>query len=333
MVKQQKKIAVMLGGTSPEREVSKQSGKAIYNALLSLGYDVKLIDPAYGKNQPVNIEDYFAEKDYTGISNQNVIETVNSGLLDNIDLVVIALHGKYGEDGTVQSLLDLKGVKYTGSGVLPSALSMNKATSKILFQHFDVKTPQWFVVNDKNKDASSVVKRIEEYFGFPCILKPNDQGSTIGLSICRTRDEIQGALSLAFKFSDTVLVEEFIPGRELAVGIIGSHVLPVLEIIPKHELYDYECKYTDGMSEYVVPAKLPADVTGQLQQQAMLAFNALGCTNYGRVDFRLDENYYSYCLEVNTLPGMTSHSLVPKMAEAEGKSFEELVEQLILTAL
>ena len=333
MATKENNIAVLLGGTSPEREVSKQSGKSIYKALISLGYNAKLIDPAYGINQPQKTEDYFREKDYSEISNQNVIKAINSHLLDNIDLVIIALHGKYGEDGTVQSLLDLRGVKYTGSGVLPSALSMDKATSKILFQHFDVKTPQWFVVSDKNENVDSVAKKIEKYFGFPCILKPNDQGSTIGLSICRTPDEIPKALSLAFEFSDRILIEEFIPGREIAVGIIGNHILPVLEIIPKHELYDYECKYTDGMSEYLVPAELPADVTEQLQQQALLAFNALGCTNYGRVDFRLDENFYTYCLEVNTLPGMTSHSLVPKMAKAEGKSFEELVEQIILSAL
>ncbi len=322
-------IAVMLGGTSPEREISKQSGKAIYEALNSLGYNVKLFDPAYGTNQPHTNEDFFSEKDFTEIGNKNVIEAINSNLLDNIDLVVIALHGKYGEDGTVQSLLDLRGVKYTGSGVLPSALSMDKSTSKIMFQHFDVKTPQWFVVDDINEDTGIISGKIEKFFGYPCIIKPNDQGSTIGLSICRKPEEISDALALAFRYSNRVLIEEFVPGREIAVGIIGNHTLPVLEIKPKHVLYDYECKYTDGMSEYIVPADLPAEVAKHLQHQALLAFNALGCKNYGRVDFRLDENFLSYCLEVNTLPGMTSHSLVPKMAKAEGKSFEELVEQII----
>ncbi len=327
------KIAVLLGGTSAEREVSKESGKAIYDALNNLQYEVKLIDPAYGINQPTEIEEYFKKDNLITPDNKKVIETINSNLLDDVNLAVIALHGQWGEDGSVQSLLDLRGIKYTGSGMLPSALSMDKSTSKILFQHFDVKTPQWFVVNSRNEDTELIIKKIEKFFGFPCIVKPNDQGSTIGLSICRGPSEIGDALELAFKYSKRVLVEEFIPGREIAVGIIDSHTLPILEIIPKHELYDYECKYTDGMSEYIVPAELPDEVQTHLKQQALLAFSALGCTNYGRVDFRLDENFYSYCLEVNTLPGMTSHSLVPKMAKAEGIEFEELIEKIIKSAL
>ncbi len=326
-------IAVLLGGTSAEREVSKESGKAIYNAINSLGYKVKLIDPAYGIDQPSKTEDFFGEDNLTELNNKNVIESINSSLLDDVDLVVIGLHGQWGEDGSVQSLLDLRGIKYTGSGMLPSALSMDKSTSKILFQHFDVKTPQWFVVNDKSESIELITKKVEKFFGFPCIVKPNDQGSTIGLSICRGPAEIPEALSLAFQFSKRVLFEEFIPGREMAVGIIGNHALPVLEIIPQHELYDYECKYTDGMSQYIVPAEIPDEVKSHLQQQALLAFSALGCKNYGRVDFRLDANNYSYCLEVNTLPGMTSHSLVPKMAKAEGMEFEELIEKIISLAL
>ncbi len=332
MNKSEINIAVILGGTSPERAVSKSSGKAIYKAVTNLGYNVKLIDPAYGINQPEKTDDYFSDCDCGVLLNQNYIKAINSNLFDNIDLVVIALHGKWGEDGAIQSLLELKGIKYTGSGVLASSLAMDKIRSKIMFTHFGIKTPEWIEVN-RNYDINKLNSQIFETIKYPCIIKPNDQGSTIGLTKCSSVNDLEEGIKLAAQFSKSILIERFISGREVAIGIINNKILPVLEIIPKHELYDYECKYTDGMSEYIVPAKFDISVLEELSKQTKLAFDSLGCKDYGRVDFRVSEDGTPYCLEVNTLPGMTSHSLVPKMAKAVGIEFEELVEMIIDSAL
>lgn len=323
------KIALLVGGSSPEREVSKESGKSIAQAVKSLGHDLILIDPSYGNNQPQEENLFFEKEDYAEVKTENYVEALNSRLLDDVDLVFIGLHGKNGEDGTVQSLLELKGKKYTGSKVLSSALAMDKMMTKIMFQHFDVATPKWFVVDAEVKDYNLVSDKIKKFFGYPCVVKPNDQGSTVGLTICRGEREVENSIKLASQFSGKVLIEEYIPGREVTVGLLGQQTLPVLEIVPKHGLYDYEAKYTEGMSEYIVPADIPEDVAHHLQHQALLAFNSVNCSNYARVDFRLTNDNKNYCLEVNTLPGMTSHSLIPKMSKAVGISFNELIERII----
>lgn len=327
------KIALILGGTSPERKVSKSTGSSIYKALTSLGYDTVLVDPAYGENQPESREAFFAEEDFTEISNENYVKALNMKLFDSVNLAFLALHGKWGEDGTVQSLLELKGIKYTGSKVLSSAVTMDKAMSKILFQYYNIRTPKWVTVSCNNYDLPSLVDEIERKVKYPCVIKPNDQGSTVGLTICENESNIDEAIKLAFKFSDTVLVEEYIKGRELTVGILGREVFPVLEIKPKHNIYDYECKYTPGMSEYEVPAKISNELSGNLQKTSLTAFKALGCEGYARVDFMLSNDNVDYCLEVNTLPGMTSTSLVPKMAKSAGITFEELVDRIIKLSL
>jgi D-alanine-D-alanine ligase len=327
------KIALLVGGTSPEREVSKSSGAAVYSALLSIGHEVVLVDPGYGLKQPEDSADFFCSEDYTGISNRNYVEAVSSKIFDGVDIALLALHGKYGEDGTIQSLLELRGIKYTGSKILSSSISMDKIMSKILFSHYNVTTPEWFSLNKGSVNSDSVVIMIDNSFGFPCVIKPNDQGSTVGLTICKTPADIPQAVELALKYSDKILIERFIDGYELTVGILENKALPVLEIKPKHDLYDYECKYTSGMSEYIVPADIPSGAAKILQEQALLAFNSLGCEVYGRVDFRLDRDYKPYCLEVNTLPGMTSTSLVPKMAKAVGISFEDLIDRIIRLSL
>ncbi len=333
MFSEKLKIALLLGGTSPEREVSKSSGLFIYKTLQKLNCKITLIDPAYGKNQPEKVDDFFSSGDYAQVSNRNYVEIINSSLMNNIDIAVLALHGKWGEDGTIQALLKLRGIKYTGSDVLASAIAMDKGASKILFHHFDVSTPNWFVVNSQNESVDLIHKKIEKFFNYPCIIKPNDQGSTIGLTICYKKEDIRNALNKAFNYTDKVLIEEYIQGREITVGVIEQKVLPVLEIIPKHNLYDYECKYSDGMSSYEVPAKLPENVTHHIQQQALLAYNSVGCKGYGRVDFRLSFDMKSYCLEVNTLPGMTHHSLIPKIVEAAGIKFEDFIEKIIRISL
>jgi len=327
------KVLLLLGGTSPEREVSKSTGKSVYQALLNLGHEVVTLDPAYGINQPLEIEDYFDEEDFTEILNENYLDAVNLISPTEINVAFLALHGKYGEDGTIQSLLELKGIKYTGSKVLSSAIAMDKIMSKILFEEYHVLTPKWFHFKKGERTTEEVNNLIKEKFGYPAVVKPNDQGSTVGLTICKSSEQLVEAIHNAFEYSDRILVEEYIPGRELTVAVIDDEALPVLEIRPKHGIYDYECKYTSGMSEYIVPADVPEEVAKQLKEIAVQSCKSLRCEVYARVDFRLSPDSKIYALEVNTLPGMTSLSLVPKMAKAVGISFEQLVDKIIILSL
>lgn len=327
------KIALFVGGTSPERDVSKDTGRAIYEALKFLKYPTVVIDPGLGTNQPADVEKIF-DKDFSGvISNRNCIDAVNSKLLDDVDLVFLALHGKFAEDGTMQALLELRDKKYTGSGVLASSMGMDKNISKILFENAGVHTAKWFVVDGNRINTNEINNRIKNEFGFPCIIKPNDQGSTVGLTLLKNLDETEKAIKLALQFSSKALIEQYIAGRELTVAILDSEPLPVLEIVPKGGLYDYQAKYTKGMSEYLVPADIPEKIFKETQLQAKKAYDVLCCKDYARVDFRLSEKNEIYCLEVNTLPGMTATSLVPKMAKAVGISFEQLIEKIIQLAL
>ena len=327
------KVLLLLGGTSPEREVSKSTGKSVYTALTNLGYDVIVIDPAYGINQPLEVEEYFDEKDYAELSNENYLDAVNLVASTEFNVAFLALHGKYGEDGTIQSLLELKGIKYTGSKVLSSAIAMDKIMSKILFEEYHVPTPKWFHFKIGEYTSEEINRMIERQLGYPAVIKPNDQGSTVGLTICKSSEQLNDATRSAFEYSDRILVEEYIPGREITVAVIDDVALPVLEIRPKHGIYDYECKYTSGMSEYIVPADVPLGVSKSLQEIAVRACKSLRCEVYARVDFRLSPDNIVYALEVNTLPGMTSLSLVPKMAKAVGISFEQLVEKIINLSL
>jgi D-alanine-D-alanine ligase len=322
-------VALLLGGTSEEREVSKNTGKSILTALRSLNYKVKVIDPAYGLNQPKDENKYFDEDDYTPRTNRNYIDVINSTLFDDVNVAFLGLHGKWGEDGTIQSLLDFRGVKYTGSKVLASSLAMDKSMTKIMFQHAGVETPQWFVIEKNTADPGIVQNKIKDTFGYPAVIKPNDEGSTIGLTICKNESEVPAAIEKAAKCSKKILIEEYIPGRELTVAVLDQKALPVLEIKPKSGFYDYENKYTSGRTDYIVPAEIPGQVSENVQKKAVMAFNAVGCESYARIDFRLTDEFKFYCLEVNTLPGMTSTSLVPKMAKAAGISFEELIDRII----
>jgi D-alanine-D-alanine ligase len=327
------KVLLLVGGTSPEREVSKSTGRSVYSALINLGYEIVVLDPSYGINQPLEVEKYFDEKDYTDISNENYLDAINLISTSEINVAFLALHGKYGEDGMIQSLLELKGIKYTGSKVLSSAIAMDKIMSKILFEEYHVPTPKWFHFKIGESTTAEIDKKIKENFGFPAVVKPNDQGSTVGLTICKSSEQLDAAIHNAFEYSDRILVEEYIPGRELTVAVLDDVALPALEIRPKHGIYDYECKYTSGMSEYIVPAAIPENVSISLQDIAVQACKSLRCEVYARVDFRLSPENTAYALEVNTLPGMTSLSLVPKMAKAVGISFEQLVDKIINLSL
>lgn len=332
MNKKKLNVALLAGGASAEREVSKHSSQAIYAALVELGYSVKLIDPGYGINQPERADDFFADVDFFPVSARNYLEAVNSNLFDDVDVAFLGLHGEWGEDGIIQSLLELRNIKYTGSDVLASSLTMDKMMSKIVMRDHNISVPNGFVI-EKNYSYESVLQKIKSEFTFPLIIKPNDQGSTFGLTVCGKEDDVKEALALSFQYSKKTLIEEFIPGRELTVGVLADKVLPVLEIRPKHTLYDYECKYTKGMSEYIVPAEIPEELAGKIQEQTERAFVSLGCRSYARADFRLNEAGEFYCLEVNSLPGMTATSLLPKAAKAIGISFPQLVEKIVNLAL
>lgn len=333
MDKHQIKVAIILGGASSEREVSISSGKGVVEAVKKLGYKYVIIDPAYGLNQPNSEEIFFSQENFSPVNQKNYIDIINSEIFDDVDTAFIALHGTWGEDGTIQALLEMRGIKYTGSGVLPCSISMNKTFTKVMFKHYGVNTPNWLLIDTDNINLSETIEKIYSGLKFPCVVKPNNQGSAIGLSICNSSDQFTDAIKLAGKYSKEVLVEEYIDGYELTVGILDGHAFPPLEIKPKHDFYDYTCKYTHGMSEYIVPANFPEDVLNNLKHQTMIAYNSISCQSYARIDFRLNKELVPYCLEVNTLPGLTSTSLLPKTARAEGITYEELVDKIILNSL
>ncbi len=325
------KIILLAGGSSPEREISLRSGKAIYKALLELGHTVTLVDPALGKDQPKNDEEFFNPDINKGkISTQNYIDSFQLDSFSNVDLVFIALHGKWGEDGTVQSILDLMNLKYTGSGVLSSSICIDKNLTKVIVKHFDVITPEWKVFSKNEKQN---VKNFVKEIGLPVIFKPNDQGSTIGFSLVNNFEDLDPAFEEALKYSNQVLVEKYIKGRELTVSILGEKALPIIEVKPTHQLYDYECKYTKGMTQYICPAELNSKIAELVQEQAMIAFKACKCEVFGRVDFILDENNTPFFLEINTIPGMTDLSLVPMAAKAIGMNFNQLIKKIIELSL
>ncbi len=331
------RITLLMGGTSSERDVSLASGIRVAAALRSKGHVVTVVDPARG---PIGDEEQHR------LATDSVVQTAPPSeealremkreslprLVSNLprageaDVVFIGLHGGTGEDGTIQSLLDVIGVPYTGSGHLSSALAMDKEVSKQLFRQAGVMTPDWLM-------APATVDEVRSALGFPVIVKPSKQGSTVGLSIVREPAELQPAIDEAFKFDDEVIIERFIAGRELTVGILGGEALPVGEIIPKHVIYDYECKYTAGMADERFPAELTVQEAAQVQQEARKAFRALKLRGCARIDFRLSADGNFHCLEANTLPGMTQTSLIPQAAAAAGISFVDLCDRIVQLAL
>lgn len=333
------KIAVFLGGTSSERNVSLASGTAIAKGLKQAGHDVILLDPAFGKDQKI---EPFTQVGMTPPEQKELkklpaehgralFETVEIILSENIDIVFNALHGGIGENGIIQSLFEAARIQYTGSGVMASALAMNKVTAKHIFQSYGVPTPE-FLFYEKNSDWPTARKEILSKFKYPIVMKPNEEGSTVGLSIVHEEKELDDAWKKAANFGH-VLIEEYISGRELTVTVLGDRALPVIEIIPEGGFYDYEHKYTKGKTNYVCPAEIPGEVAAAAKHFAVKAFQGLRCKAYARIDFRLSEKNELFCLEVNTLPGMTETSLVPKAAKAEGIEFEELVDRIVKLSL
>ncbi|MBL7997517.1 MAG: D-alanine--D-alanine ligase [Candidatus Kapabacteria bacterium] len=329
-------IAVFMGGISPERNVSLNSGKAVANALREAGHTVTMHDPAKGASCRIDNDIHVpsvppSEAELASYSVGSYLECVNSGCTDSADVIFSVLHGKYGEDGIMQALLEARGKKYTGSTVMSSALAMDKHQSKIAFVATGIPTPHWKIIRSSDELDHALMQEIRSEVGNDLVVKPNDQGSTVGMTIIRGGhlDDISDAIRTALRYSSTALVETFIPGRELTVAVLGSEALPIIEIAPDGGFYDYEHKYTKGMSQYICPAELDENLTDFIQQLAITAHRSLQCRAYSRVDFRLDDDNQPWCLEVNTLPGMTETSLVPKAAAANGMSFTELCEAII----
>jgi D-alanine-D-alanine ligase len=338
-------IVVLCGGLSTERDVSITGGSCVARALRERGHKVILMDLFFGYTEayadPKEIFDKpqtdltFSvsetepdlaairaqrHQDNDSIMGDNVIEICRAA-----DVTFLVLHSDEGENGKLQAALDIAGVKYTGSGYLGSALAMNKAISKALFSHHGIRTPAGICVRRGAEPYDDV--------GFPCVVKPCSGGSSVGTSIVHSRQEYDRALELAFRYEDSVIVESYIRGRELTVGVLGREAMPVIEIIPKTGFYDYKNKYQAGLTEELCPAPLDADTTRQIQQLAVQVHDALMIEAYSRADFIMDESGTIYCIEANTLPGMTPTSLVPRMALEMGMDFGMLCERIIQVSM
>jgi len=330
-------ITVLMGGTSSERDVSIASGLRVAEALRSMGHSVNAVDTVFGtlseEEQAAMLESGVIralppeQESLVRLASETLAGTIRRlPAHGEADVVFVGLHGGRGEDGTIQALLDLTGVPYTGSGHLASALAMDKDLSKRLFRAAGVSTPDWLMAPAEDAEVLAML-------GLPVIVKPSKQGSTVGLTLVKNAGGIQPAITEARRFDDEVMIERYVAGRELTVGILGEDALPVGEIIPQHEIYDYECKYTAGMAREVFPAEISPEQTAAVQEQARRAFRALKLRGYARIDFRMAGDGTFYCLEANTLPGMTELSLIPQAAAAAGVTFPGLCERIVQLAL
>lgn len=292
-------ILVLAGGDSPEREVSLDSGRAIVDALQQMGHRAKLHDPIVN-NQP-------SEK----LLNLNP---------SDYDLLFFGLHGGSGENGLLQGFLELKQILFTGSGMAASAVAMNKDMSKRLMIQAGISTADWAVCNSTTPNDNRPA--------LPVIVKPNDGGSTLGLSLVESEQDLSDAINLALQHGSSVMIEKYHSGREITISILDGQPLPPVEIIPKHKLYDYTCKYTKGGSEYICPAEIDQAVISKLSNDAIKLYNLLGCRHYARVDFIVMTDNSYICLELNSLPGMTALSLFPMAASATGLDFPHLCDKI-----
>lgn len=338
-------IVVLCGGFSAERDVSITGGTLVARALRERGHNVVLIDSYFGYQESYSdpreiftrpqVNDLIdvgeaepdlelircARKQEDGnVLGSNVIEICRAA-----DITFLALHGEEGENGKLQATFDVMGVKYTGSGYLGSALAMNKTLTKMLFAQSGIPTPGGITVYAGKAPYANA--------GFPCVVKPCSGGSSVGTSIVRGPEDYEKALELAFRYEDAVIVEQYIEGRELTVGIIDGRAMPVIEIIPKEGFYDYKNKYQEGLTTELCPAPISLGLTDRIQRLSERVNDVLMIDSYCRVDFLMDEDEKLYCLEANTLPGMTPTSLVPQMAKTQGMSYGELCEELIRVSL
>lgn len=327
-------IAVLLGGTSAEREVSLASGLGIIEALRERGHTVRAIDTARGfipedQEQRLLPEGIHAAPPDETEGALSLPELAQVPELREAEVAFLALHGGAGEDGRLQALLELAGIPYTGTGPLGSGIAMDKDVTKRLLRDAQVPTLSWRVA--RAPDFSYDPDTIEDVVGYPCIVKPSRQGSSVGIEVVQDPSGLREAVERASRFDTEVMIERYARGRELTVGILGDQALPPVEIRPKKGIYDYESKYTPGMTEYLCPAPLEEEVVAQMQAYALRAFRVLKLRGYARVDFILFREQL-YCLEANTLPGMTATSLLPKGAAAAGIPFPELCERIATLA-
>jgi len=299
-----KKIGVLMGGLSAERDVSIRSGLAIYQALQELGYNCSLIDVG-----------------------RDIVSVLKK---EKVKVAFLALHGGMGENGAIQGLLEVLGIPYTGSGILASAIAMDKEVSKKLFRYHGLPVAEFVTIY--KKDISNLT---EETTGFPLpwVVKPATEGSSIGVNIIRGMEALRPALEKAFSYSERVIIERFIEGKEVHIGILGDRVLGGVEVRPSLEFYNYEAKYTSGLTDYILPPELDADVYERAKEVAFNAHRVIGCSGASRVDLRIDSGGIPYVLEVNTIPGMTTTSLLPKIANSAGMSFNDLIEEMIRLAI
>jgi D-alanine-D-alanine ligase len=335
------RVAVLMGGLSGERNVSLASGTQVARALRARGHEVVAVDTACGvldQEAEARILEAGVGDAPSGdaggggharadlLATGDVTLLTRAPELEGVDAIFPALHGGSGEDGTLQALLDLSGFPYAGSGRLGCTLAMDKEVSKRLFRDAGIPTPAWLA-------APVPLDRVEEELGLPVIVKPPSGGSTLGLTLAHTRAELEEAVEEARRYEDRILYEAYVRGRELTVGIVGDRALPVGEIIPAHELFDYECKYRPGLAEEIFPADLPEETAKDLQALALRVHRELFLDDFSRVDFILDGEGRAWCLEANALPGLTAHSLLPKAGAAAGLSFPELCEEIVRLAL
>ncbi|RDV84086.1 D-alanine--D-alanine ligase [Ammonifex thiophilus] len=303
------RVAVLCGGNSAEREVSLRSGEAVYRALRERGWEAVKID--VGPDIALRLSEV------------------------KPDVVFLALHGKGGEDGSIQGLLEVMGLPYTGPGILASALAMNKIATKRYLLSASLPTPD-FIILDKEESPDEWLRRVKEFRSFPVVVKAPTQGSSLGMSIVRREEELLPALMEAFRYDPVILVEEFIEGVEVTAAVLGNRkpvVLPLIEIVADKGVYDYEAKYTPGKSRHIIPPRLPEPWQEKIKELALATYRWLDCRGFSRIDFMVNRTGNPYILEVNTIPGLTEVSLFPDAARAAGMSFGELVEKLIYLAL
>ncbi len=317
-----KRVGVLMGGPSSERDISIKSGKAVCRALNNKGVDVV----------PLELAEYPTMNGYKDRVMQKIQES-------NIDLAFIALHGRFGEDGTIQKMLEEMKVAYTGSNARASEQSMDKIASKELFRSNNIPTPPYKVFFKEQASGNIGLDNgldAEVYFkelGMPLVVKPFDEGSSIGLSIVDNKTDFFKALNTSFKYSDKVIIEQYIPGREITVGILEDKPLPVVEILPKKRFFDFEAKYQKGLTEYKVPAEIEKDIYKACQDVALGAHKAVGARFFSRVDMILSTENNPVVLEVNTIPGLTEMSLLPKAAQAKGIGFDQLILKILESTL
>ena len=327
------RITVLTGGATAERTVAFAGASQVVAALRGRGHVVAVVDLATGY-LTADVEKRLLRTEVgTALPDvSNLVEGERRMLAGDLarlevvqtaDVLFLVVHGGAGEGGTLQAVLDVIGTPYTGSGPLGSALAVDKDLSKRLFQAAGVPVPEWRMVSP-TWDAAE----IDRVLGWPVIVKPSKQGSTVGLTLVKRDTDLARAIAEAYLWDDEVMVERFIPGRELTVGVLGTEALPPGEIIPKHELFDYECKYTPGMSEEIFPAALDAALARKLQESAVQAHRALKLSGYSRIDFRVTGGGDIFCLEANNLPGLTRTSLFPQAAQAAGIDYAAMCERI-----